>query len=268
METIRDGPPAPVGVDPPRVPLYPIAAVDNALQALQLVKERGTLRVADVSVELGIARSSAHRLLVALAYRGYVLQDPETKMYGAGPALVELGLSVVRNMDVRRTARPIMERIVHDTGETTSLVLLDHTHVLFVDCVEGSHSLRVASRTGLSMDAHCTAGGKAILATFPVDHVRRLYPSDVIPTMTDRSIATFVDLAAELDDVRRLGYATNLLESENGIHAVAVALTSSSGEAIGGITTSGPASRLTRSRMASVAQTMKRAVAESTATFA
>ena len=74
------------------------------------------MRIADVSQALGIARSSAHRLLAMLAYRGYLRQDLETKAYVAGPALVELGLAVVRNMDIRQPARPLMERLAAESG--------------------------------------------------------------------------------------------------------------------------------------------------------
>ena len=163
-----------------------------------MVKNSNSVRIADVSQALGIARSSAHRLLAMLAYRGYLRQDSETKAYMAGPALVELGLAVVGNMDIRQPARPLMERLASETGETTSLVLLDGTHALFIDCVEGSRSLRIGSRTGLNMHAHCTAPGKALLAALPPQRLRELYADEELPQMTDRSISTLVDLESEL----------------------------------------------------------------------
>ncbi len=243
-------------------PPYPIASVDNALQTLQLVKETGSVRVADVSQTLGVARSSAHRLLAMLAYRGYVRQDPDSKAYLAGPALVELGLAVVRNMDVRQSARPLMERVVAETGETTSLVLLDGAKVLFVDCVEGTRSLRVASRTGLMMEAHCTAAGKSMLALMRFEQLRALYPEDELPQMTGNSLSSFSDLEGELTQVRRLGYATNVLESEEDMCAVAVALSSQSGMPIASISVAGPASRLSRERLRQVADFLAGAAAE------
>jgi IclR family acetate operon transcriptional repressor len=239
-------------------PTYPITSVDNALQTLQLVKESGSVRVADVSRALGVARSSAHRLLATLAYRGYVRQDPDTKAYKAGSALVELGLAVVRNMDLRQAARPLMERLAAETGETASLVLLDGTRVLFIDCVEGTQSLRVASRTGLTMEAHCTAVGKVILAALSPEQLRELYKSDELPRMTESSLSTFADLESELAQVRRLGYATNMMESEDDICAVGVALRSPSGVPVASISIAGPASRLSRERIRQIADLLKR----------
>lgn len=246
----------------PRPPAYPITAVDNALQALELVKNQHTIRITDLSRSLGIARSSAHRLLAALAYRGYVRQDPSSKTYGPGPALVELGLSVVREMDVRTAARPLMERLARETSETASLLILNDRRVLFVDCVEGPQSVRVSSRTGLAMPAHCASAGKAMLATLPSERLRSLYPKARLETMTDRSIASFTALEAELSQIRRRGYATNFLESEEDIVAVGVALPTALGAVTAGISVAGPAARLSRARVHKIAAALKRAAAD------
>jgi DNA-binding IclR family transcriptional regulator len=243
-------------------PSYPIAAVDNALHVLQLIKQRRMVRVSEVSRALGIARSTAHRLLTMLAYREYVRQDPQTKAYGPGPALLELGLAVVRNMDIRRAARPYMERLSRDTGETISLMLLDHAKVLFVDCVEGPQSVRVGSRTGLTMPAHCTSAGKAMLAALSPDRLRELYPHDRLEATTDRSIATLEDLEAELAHVRRAGYATNFSESEPDIAAVGVAIIGTVGEPSAGFSVAAPASRLDRSRVPAIADALRIAAGE------
>jgi DNA-binding IclR family transcriptional regulator len=245
-----------------RAPSYPIAAVGNALQALQMIKEQRTVRVAEVSRELGVARSSAHRLLAMLAYRGFVLQDPETKAYGPGPALLELGLAVVRDMDVRRVARPHMERLSREIGETISLMLLDRTTLLFLDSVEGPRSVRVSSRTGLTMPAHCTSAGKAILAALPPERLRELYPEDQLETRTDQSIATFEDLQTELSRVRRSGYATNFSESEQDIAAIGVAIIGPVAEPSAGLSAAAPASRLDRNRVPDIAAALKSAAAE------
>ena len=245
-----------MGTEPPT---YAIGSVDNALQVLELVKRDNSIRVSDVARALGIARSSAHRMLAMLVYRGYLRHDPATRAYLAGPALLQLGLAVVRNMDIRKAARPVMERAAAATGETTSLVLLDGQQVLFVDCIEGTHSLRVGSRTGLTMQAHCTAPGKVMLALLSPATLRELYPEDQLSTMTDRSISTFADLEAELAQVRRKGYATNLMESEDDISAVAVALKSATGTPEAAITVAGPSSRLSRDRMRHVAEVLRNA---------
>lgn len=81
------------------MPQYPIESVDNALKVVLLLAERGELRLTDVSDYLGVASSSAHRMLAMLLYRGFVQQDPKTKIYTAGTALTKIAFSITRRLD-------------------------------------------------------------------------------------------------------------------------------------------------------------------------
>jgi DNA-binding IclR family transcriptional regulator len=162
----------------PKPPAYPIESVDNALQLLLLFRERSTLRVADASRTLGVAPSTAHRLIAMLQYHGFVEQDPRSKAYRAGAALAEIGLAVVRAMDVRTIARPVMERLNSELGETIHLAVLDRNEVIFLDSVESRYIVRVGSRVGMRLPAHMTALGKTLLAALPDDRLAVLYPED------------------------------------------------------------------------------------------
>src|ERR671916_1484618 len=86
-------------------------SVDNALWLLQLVGEHQALRVAEAADLLGVARSTAHRLLAALRHRGFVVQDRPNGAYRPGPALHEIGLAAVTRIDVRRIAHPVLEQL-------------------------------------------------------------------------------------------------------------------------------------------------------------
>ncbi len=90
-------------------PTYPIASVGNALRLLLLFRERKAIRLSDASDYLGVANSTAHRLLAMLVHREFVEQEPGQRTYIAGPALVEIGLAAVRGMDLRTSARPVLE---------------------------------------------------------------------------------------------------------------------------------------------------------------
>src|SRR3954447_25847145 len=98
-------------------------SVDNALRLLQLIGERQALRVAEAAELLGVARSTAHRLLTALRRRGFVTQDRPNGAYRPGPALYEIGLAAVSRIDIRRVARPVLEQLREETQETVSLAL-------------------------------------------------------------------------------------------------------------------------------------------------
>lgn len=202
------------------------------------------VRISDAAAELGIALSTAHRLMSALVGRGFVEQDGATRAYVAGPVLTDIGLAVVQDMGIRVTMRPYMETLCRDVGETIQLMVLQRAEIQFVGSVETTKVLRVASRLGQTMPAHCSSGGKALLAELSGSELRRLYPSGRLTARTDRSITDLAVLEADLARVRRRGYATADGEGEADVSAVAVVLRDRSGTARAALAASGPRSRV------------------------
>ncbi len=207
-------------------PAYPIASVNNALLLLLLFREQPRVRLTDACKYLGVAHSTAHRLLAMLAHHGFVQQEPVTRAYIAGPALVEVGLAVVGSLNVREQARPMMEELAAETGETVHLGVLEGDQVRYADAVESERALRVVARTGTLVPAHCTSLGKALLAQLTDQQVAALYPAvcravhcphrpvDHDPGEADeRGVA----------QARARGYAVNAGETEDDVGSVAVA---------------------------------------------
>jgi IclR family transcriptional regulator, acetate operon repressor len=195
-------------------PTYPISSVDNALRLLQLFREQQSVRLTDACAYLDVAHSTAHRLLAMLVHHGFVRQDPTTRAYLPGPTLVEIGLAVVQKMDIRLQVRPILEKLAAEFEETVHLVVLEGTHVRYLDAVESERALRVVARTGNLLPAHCTSAGKALLAELSPARLHELYPQARLPTQTSHSLATMRSLEAALADIREQGYATHYEESE------------------------------------------------------
>ncbi|CAN5757928.1 MAG: IclR family transcriptional regulator [Euzebyales bacterium] len=237
-------------------PNYPIESVDNALRLLLSLLDQQSMTVSDASGMLGVAPSTAHRLLAMLQYRGFVDQDTVTKRYRSGPVLLKLGLTAVRQMDLRRHARPILERLSKEIAETVNLVVLQGADVLFVDCVESPRIIRVSSRTGVLLPAHCTAGGKALLADLSRDEFRGLYPDAKLSKMTAHSLTRRSRLQQELEEIRARGYATNFGESESGLSAVAVAVRDGQGRPLGALAASAPNPRLADERVEEIAKAL------------
>lgn len=123
-----------------------LSSVDNALRLVHVLAQREEVGVAEAGRLLGVARSTAHRLLTSLVVHGFAEQDPESRAYRAGGALLEFGLATVRRYDVRAHARPYLEQLSERTGETTHLLVLAGADTLFLDSVEGSQSVRTTGR--------------------------------------------------------------------------------------------------------------------------
>jgi IclR family transcriptional regulator, acetate operon repressor len=224
-------------------PAYPLRSVAKALEMLLLLRDHDRIGVAEASRQLGVARSTAHRLVRMLEYYGFTQRDPKGQ-YRPGPALIGLGLAAVVRLDTRRRARQHMERLADEVGETVTLMGLEGPNVRFLDCVESRQPIRVGARTGLLRPAHCTSAGKAILAALPPEDLARLYPDEVLPVLTADSIASRSALLSALEEVRARGYATNLGESDAGLRAVGVAIPAVVGPPTAGFGIAAPADRL------------------------
>jgi IclR family transcriptional regulator, acetate operon repressor len=249
------------GPDAVTPPQYPIESVDNALKLLLLFSEQPVVRLTDASAYLGVASSTAHRLLAMLQYRGFVRQDPATKAYAPGPALTVIAASINRRNDARARARPVLEKLNVDLNETITLGRLEGRTVNFIDSIEGTQTVRVISRAGQVMPANCTSTGKAMLSELSLAELHRLFPGEWLDTMTENSIATRTDLEADLERVRRRGYATSSGESEDGVASVAVPVPAN-GDMRYAINVSVPVNRMTASAKARFAAALQSAAQE------
>ena len=202
-----------------------IGAVDNVLRLLRLFEDHEMIRVNQVARDMGLSRSTVHRMLATLSHHEFVEQDEYSRAYRPGPALVDIGLAVVSKIDIRAISHTALVELRDLTGETAHLgIMRGAASVLFLDSVESDRMVRTGSRTGRILPAHATATGKALLAERTDDEVAALYPSGVLESPTPRSLTTVEELLDQLAEVRRVGYAVNYGESETDVAAVAVAV--------------------------------------------
>lgn len=234
-------------------PRYPIESVDSAIRLLKLVAGQGTVTVSAAARELGVAPSTAHRLLAMLEHHELIEPSSSGRGYALGPWLTELALETVRDFDIRPLARPHLEALVERVGETAHVTQLQGTDSVFLDCVECGSTVRATDRTGQRLPAHSSASGKAQLARLDDERLLRLYPEEELEGLTDSSIRSRADLLRELGRVRNAGYAVNRGESEPDVHAVAADVHDSRGELRGAVTVAGPAERMKPARVREIA---------------
>ncbi len=121
---------------------YPIASVDRALVLLRQFLVKASITVSDAAGLLGVSKSTAHRLLAMLQHHRFVQQDPQTKAYIGGSALLEIGLAMIGKLDVRTAAQPSLDLLVAETAETAHLVVLQPPNILFFDGRESPKAVR------------------------------------------------------------------------------------------------------------------------------
>ncbi|MCD6726766.1 MAG: IclR family transcriptional regulator [Solirubrobacteraceae bacterium] len=226
-----------------------VRSIERALDVLESIGTAGELGVSEVAGRTGLVPSTAHRVMATLAFRGYLSQDVVSGRYRLGARVLELARSLdLRTAELRGAAHSHLERIREVTGESANLVVLDGRWVVYIDQVEGSHSVRMFTEIGSTVPAHTTGSGKAILAHRSADEVERLYSPDDEPfeRPTQRTLVTAAALQEDLARIRGRGYALDREEHEEGVSCVAAAVFDSTGEPVGAISVSGPTSRIAR----------------------
>ncbi|MBF8186288.1 IclR family transcriptional regulator [Nonomuraea sp. K274] len=227
-------------------PPYPIASVDNALRILQILRDQGSVRLTDIATDLGVAVSTAHRLMAMLVYRGFAVQE-DSKRYAPSPVLGVGAVSSSWHREVRQVLQPALEALCALFDETANLMVRIGAHVRFLYSVEATAILRVGDRAGSVLPARSTSGGKALLSYQSHDYLGRLYLENVGLAAEHRlSPAEFQELLHELATVRAQGFAVNREESESGVGAIGLVVLEPAGRPIAAFSLSSPISRFDR----------------------
>jgi DNA-binding IclR family transcriptional regulator len=244
---------------------------------LEVFHTESEMGVSELARELGLHKNNAFRLLATLELAGYIQQTPATELYHLGPRCLELGRAFARSHTLMSQARPILEELANEVGETAHLGVLSGREVVHLDGVLPDQLVLTSLRIGNRVDAHCTAIGKALLAgeitnrSFRGSGAGRGAGLDAATngTAADRAIdsrveadffeaeldgqlarytdATLDDAAKLMDDLRAVqlrGYAVDLEEFAPGLRCVASPIRDSSARVVAALSISGPSHRL------------------------
>ncbi|MGV9345056.1 IclR family transcriptional regulator [Streptomyces spiralis] len=231
-------------------PPYPIASVDHALRAATILQMEGGATVSQIAERLGVARSTAHRILAMLVYRDFAVQD-EDRLYRAGPVLELAAHSQSLVSRLRAAAMPHLHRVVDLLGETANLTVRTGDTARFIASVECRQALRVGSREGMVFPAHRTTAGLLLLAELSDEELAEVYaPERYRDRPADRP--DLDRLRTELTRLRRNGFAVNKERSERGLIAVGVPVRDRDGTALAGLSVSMPSVRYAPHRLPSL----------------
>src|SRR5204863_3778164 len=129
---------------------------------------RPLLGVSDLSREVGLSRSTAHRYIATLAGLGYLQQDPPTRKYRLGPRVLDLGFSAINSMDLRELAAPHLQALSDETGHTVNMAVLDGADIVYIERCrtsrQGQREIDLNLHVGSRLPAYCTSLGKVLLA--------------------------------------------------------------------------------------------------------
>lgn len=236
-------------------PAYAITSVDHALRIATMLQLEQELTVSAVAERLGVARSTAHRLLSMLVYRDFAVQD-ESRVYRAGPVLELAAHSRSLASRLRAVGLPHLQRLVALSEESANLAVRTGSTVRFVASVESPQSLRVGSREGMVFPAHRTTGGLLMLAALPADELDSVYAEERYADRPEER-PDLTGLRAELARVRRKGFAVNDGRSERGVVAVGVPVHGVDGVTMAALSVSMPSVRYDRQQLPGLVRTLQ-----------
>ncbi len=239
-----------------------VQSVDRALDLLEaLAAADGEVSITALATRTGLHVSTVHRLLATLLRRGYVRQNPETSRYYAGAKLATLAEGRSRYGELRLRARPILRAIAEQTRESTNLVVIDDLMAVYIDSIPSPQVVRLFTQVGNRVPLHATGAGKALLGALPPARRDTLLDRLELRPYTAHTIVDPAALRRALDEVRERGFAIDDEEFDDGVRCIAVPV-GGMDRAIGAISVSAPAMRLTRQRCVELVPLLRRSAAE------
>jgi IclR family KDG regulon transcriptional repressor len=229
-----------------------IRAVERALDVLSCFSHQTPeLSMTQIAEQVGINKSTVHRLLATLEKNRFVERDLATGLYRPGIRLIQMAYLTLEHNDLRRLAAPLLRQLCDLQRENVNLSVLDDVDVVYVDVIESAQRVKLAASSGQRLPAFCTASGKAILAFMPEENVKRILERGM-PKYTQRTLVTSKEIFNDFSQTREWGFAISDQEFEDGINAIAAPIFNANNQPIASVSVAGPAYRLSRERMVEI----------------
>lgn len=231
---------------------YNITALQRGLQLLHLFSEspRG-FTAKEVADKSRLPVSTVHRFLVNLEAGGFL--NCSGNLYHLGTACFAIGQAALAQLDIRRVSLPYLQQLNRQTRETVHLTVRNGPSAVYVEKLDSSEPLRIFSRIGATVPLYCTAVGKVMLAYMPEDQRNSLLPQLTLRRFTPNTVGNLQELEAELQRIRKNGYACDLEEHELHIRCAAAPIWDHTGLANASLSITAPTVRMSISRLRQLA---------------
>ena len=233
--------------------------LQRGLAIMELLAEHPNgLELHEIASTLSLPKSSAHNLMQTLLTLRYVRLTPASR-YQLTLKTFEVGAAVVQTTDVTQVLRQYMQQAFADCNETMHCGVLSGKEVLYIDKIESTQSIRMASHVGIRMPLYATAMGKAFLAEMNNNDVRALYSGEELLPLTSHTITDVEALIAQLDAIRQRGWAMEDQENADNVSCVGVAILGRDGRPAYALSISAPTFRMTEEQLENCGVLLRRA---------
>ena len=233
--------------------------VGKALEVLDQVAAFGRpVRFSELLAASPFPKATLYRFVQTLTNQGMLAFDAERQTYGPGLRLVRLAHAAWEQSSLAPVARPMIDALSAQLGETVHLAQLDHGHVLYVDKRNAAEPIEMFSQAGRIGPAYCTGVGKAMLAHLGTDDLQRTLAMQSFHRFTAKTLTTAEALCAELEAIRTRGHAYDDEEHEVGIICIAMPILGRTGRVLGALSVTTSTDRNSLSGLARLAPDLRR----------
>lgn len=227
-----------------------VQSLQRAIDILEVVGNNAKpVPLKTITAQLGLPKSTVYRLLTNLETRGYVRCTCDGG-YQLGFRFMMMGQRVEQAFDVKHFARPQMAILNGYSKESVHLAVLHGTKVLYVDTMDCPLPIRLVAKVGATNAVHCTALGKALLIGHRDEEIREILQAEGMEKRTRYTLTTPEAFLAEMETVRRQGFAFDYRESDPDCSCVGAPIYNHLGKVVAAISVSGPVSRVPKNLMA------------------
>ncbi|WP_297770759.1 HTH-type transcriptional regulator BhcR [uncultured Roseovarius sp.] len=239
-------------------------SLDRALAVLTAVARQEGVNLTDLSLSLGIPTATTHRILTTLQKRDFVRFDEERQDWTIGIEAYRTGVAYLKRTNLADVGRPVMRRLMEQTGETANLAVPDGAEVVFIGQVETQNPIRAFFPPGSRTPMHASGTGKAILAALPEERLMTLLKASGLRGFTDETLVTPRALFDDLSETRARGWSFDRNERYDGMSCIGSAIFNARGEPCAGVSISGPSSRFSDARLPEFGAAVAQAAAQIT----
>ncbi|MFP7474029.1 IclR family transcriptional regulator [Niallia taxi] len=223
-----------------------VQSLERALTILnKLAEYPDGLQIARLSEQVGLSKSTVHRLLATLTNMNYVEKNADTDKYKLGLQTLFLARNFLNSNTLVQTARPFLSKLSNEVNETIHLCIKDREEVLYVDKIESTQTIRMFSRIGSRAPMYCTAVGKVLLSGLDSDIQEELLSKIEFISKTPATITSKESLREEIEKVKLQGFALDNIENEKDLRCIAAPIYNHEGSIIASFSISGPSTRVT-----------------------
>ncbi|AWB47271.1 IclR family transcriptional regulator [Gemmobacter aquarius] len=237
--------------------------VGKALDVLDMVAGAGRpVRFTELLEQSAYPKATLYRLLQTLTHQGMLAYDPDRQTYSLGVRLVRLAHAAWATSSLAPIARPYLDELSGETGETIHLAQMDNGQVLYVDKRNALKPVEMFAQAGKVGPAYCTGVGKAMLAFLPDEAVERVIQRQSFHSFTAQTLDSPEKLWAELRAIRSRGYAFDREEHEPGIICCAAPILTKAGRVIGALSVTSTTARTTIAALGAVSGRIRETAAK------